>query len=99
MAVHVAAPSAELAAFCRRHHITKLSLFGSVLGDDFGPQSDIDVLVEFEAGYVPGWDFFVLQDELSELLGRTVDLHTPEFLSPYFRAKAQAEAKAQYVAR
>lgn len=98
MAVHVALPEPEIAAFCQRHHITKLSLFGSILRDDFGPQSDIDILVEFEAGHVPGLGFFALQDELSDLLGRKVDLHTPQFLSPYFRAQVQTEAQVHYAA-
>ena len=98
MAAPVALPQTAIAEFCRRHHITKLSLFGSILRDDFGPQSDIDVLVEFAAGYVPGLDFFAMQDELAELLGRKVDLHTPQFLSPYFRKQVQAEAQVQYAA-
>jgi predicted nucleotidyltransferase len=55
------------------------------LRDDFGPDSDVDVLVQFEPGKTPGWDFFLMQDELSTLLGREVDLNTPGFLSRYFR--------------
>ena len=62
-------PQERLAAFCRRHHIRKLSLFGSVLRDDFGPESDIDVLVEFEPGHVPGYRLITIQDELSDLFG------------------------------
>jgi len=67
-----------LDGFCRRRQIRKLSLFGSVLRDDFGPQSDVDVLVEFEPGATVG--YFELADmeaELSELLGRKVDIRTP----------------------
>jgi predicted nucleotidyltransferase len=75
----------RIADFCRRHHIRRLALFGSVLRDDFGPSSDIDVLVEFEPGHVPGLAFFSIQEELSRLLGRTVDLNTAGFLSRYFR--------------
>lgn len=63
-------PPETLEAFCRRHHIRKLSLFGSALRGDFGPDSDLDVLVEFEPGHTPGLAFFGMQDELSDLLGR-----------------------------
>lgn len=88
----------RLADFCRHNHIRRLALFGSVLRDDFGPDSDVDVLVEFEPGHVPGLRFFALENELSELLGRKVDLNTPGFLSPYFRRRVLAEAEVQYVA-
>jgi uncharacterized protein len=91
-------PRDRLGEFCRRHRIRKLALFGSVLRDDFGPESDVDVLVEFEPGHGPRLDFFAMQDELSEVLGRTVDLQTPGFLSRYFRERAIAEAEVQYVA-
>ncbi len=87
-----------LASFCRRHHVRRLSLFGSVLRDDFGPRSDVDVLVEFEEGHTPGLEFIAMQEELSGLIGRRVDLNTPNFLSPYFRSEAIAEAEVQYVA-
>jgi predicted nucleotidyltransferase len=85
-----------LAGFCRRHHIRRLALFGSVLRDDFSPQSDVDVLVEFVPGHVPGLVFFSLEQELSNLLGRKVDLNTPGFLSPYFRDAVLAEAEVLY---
>jgi len=88
-----------LDAFCRKHHIRKLSLFGSVLRDDFGPQSDVDVLVEFEPDHVPGLAFFAMERELSIILGRKVDLNTPQFLSPFFRDDIVAEAETEYVAR
>ena len=87
----------RIAAFCRKHHIRRLSLFGSVLRDDFHPDSDVDVLVEFEPGHVPGLAFFEIERELSEILERQVDLNTPGFLSPYFRDQVLAEAEAQYV--
>jgi predicted nucleotidyltransferase len=87
---------AELAALCRRYHIRKLAFFGSVLRSDFGPHSDIDVLIEFEPGQTPGFDFFAIQDELAALLGRHVDLHTPNSLSPYFRRQVQDTAYVQY---
>jgi predicted nucleotidyltransferase len=86
----------QIADFCRRHHIRKLAFFGSVLRNDFGPDSDVDVLVEFEPGHVPGLAFLAMEDELSEILGRKVDLNTPGFLSPYFRDRVVAEAEVQY---
>ena len=88
----------KIADFCRRNHIRKLSLFGSVLRDDFGPESDIDVLVEFEAGHVPGFfRLFDMEEELSSLLGgRKVDLRTPEDLSRYFRDEVLAQSWVQY---
>lgn len=84
--------------FCRRHHISRLSLFGSYLREGFGPDSDIDFLVEFEEGSKIG--YFELADmerELSDLLdGRRVDLRTPNELSRYFREEVMAEAEVQY---
>ena len=87
----------RLADFCRRHHVRRLALFGSVLRDDFGPDSDVDVLVEFEAGHVPGFALVNLEDELSALVGRKVDLHTRGSLSKYFRDGVVREAQDQYV--
>ncbi len=69
-------PKDEIAAFCRRKGIRRLALYGSVLRDDFTPESDVDVLVEFEPGQTPGLEFIDMQDELSEIYGRKVDLHT-----------------------
>lgn len=83
--------------FCRRHHIRKLAFFGSVLRNDFRPTSDVDVLVEFEPGHAPGLAFFAMEAELSQILGRKVDLNTPNFLSRYFRDQVVAEAEIQYV--
>ena len=85
-------PQEEIAAFCRRHHIRRLALFGSVLQGDLGPDSDIDVLVEFDPNHIPGLAFFAMQRELSQILAREVDLNTPQFLSPYFRQQVQDEA-------
>ena len=85
-----------IAAFCQKHHIRKLALFGSALRKELTPDSDLDVLVEFEPGHVPGLAFFAMEAELSELLGRRVDLNTPGFVSPYFRDQVQAEAEVQY---
>jgi predicted nucleotidyltransferase len=91
-------PQDKIAAFCRRHHIRRLALFGSALREEFRPDSDVDVLVEFESGHTPGLAFFGMEQELTELLGRKVDLNTPQFLSPYFRDTVLAEAETQYVA-
>jgi len=92
-------PPTKIAAFCKKHHIRKLSIFGSALRDDVGTQSDVDVLVEFDPGHVPGLAFFTMESELSEILGRKVDLNTPQFLSRYFRDQVLDEAETQYVAR
>lgn len=91
----------RIADFCRRNHIRELAFFGSVLRDDFRTESDIDVLVEFEQGHVPGFIRLAeMELELSDLLGgRTVDLRTPEDLSRYFRAEVMATAEVQYVQR
>lgn len=89
-------PRKKLIEFCRRHHIRRLAFFGSVLRDDFAPASDVDVLVEFQPGYTPGLAFFAMQEELTAILGRKVDLNTPAFLSPYFREQVQREA-VEYV--
>lgn len=96
--IQIEVPREKLADFCRRHHIRRLSLFGSVLRDDFGPESDIDVLVEFEPGHVPGFAFIALETELSEILKRKVDLNTPNSLNHLFRNRVLREAEAQYVA-
>jgi predicted nucleotidyltransferase len=92
----IALPREQIAEFCRRHRIRKLSLFGSVLRDDFRPDSDIDVLVEFEPGARTGLRFFAMQDELSAILGRRVDLNTAGFLGKYFRDRVIKEAEVQY---
>jgi len=96
--VKIEVPREEIEAFCRRNRIRKLAFFGSVLRDDFTPESDVDVLVEFEPGARVGLRFFALEQELSELLGHKVDLNTPGFLSKYFRDQVLAEAVALYVA-
>ena len=90
--------SGQVTAFCRRNHIRKLSLFGSVLRKDFSPGSDVDVLVEFDPNYIPGLIRLAgMERELSDLLGgRRVDLRTPEDLSPYFRDEVLASAEVQY---
>jgi predicted nucleotidyltransferase len=98
MRARIEIPKAEIEAFSRRHHIRKLALFGSVLRDDFTPESDVDVLVKFEPGTRIGLRFFALEQELFELLGRKVDLNTPGFLSKHFRDQVIAEAEPLYVA-
>lgn len=90
---------AQLAEFCRRHHIRRLALFGSVLREDFGPESDIDVLVEFEPGHTPGLAFIGMERELSAMFGgRPVDLVTPRFLNHRIRDRVLSEAETQYAA-
>jgi len=88
-------PADKVADFCRRHHIAKLSLFGSVLRDDFTPESDVDVLVEFEPEHIPGlFRLTSMELELSTILsGRKVDMNTPDSLSRYFRDKVLSEAQ------
>ncbi len=85
-----------MADFCRRHHIRKLAFFGSALRDDFGPDSDVDVLVEFEPGETPGLAFISIQEELSVLIGRPVDLLTFKGLSRRIRNRVLATAAVQY---
>jgi predicted nucleotidyltransferase len=89
----------QLAAFCRRAGIRRLSFFGSVLREDFGPESDVDVLVEFapDAG-IGLFEFVALQRELAELIGRAVDLHTPASLSHFFREEVVDSAEVAYAA-
>ncbi len=88
----------EIAAFCRRHSIRRLALFGSVVRDDFTADSDVDVLVVFEPGAKTGLAFFDMQDELAGIIGRNVDLNTPGFLSHHFRSQVLREAEDLYVA-
>lgn len=95
---NVILPKEKLDGFCRKYHISKLSLFGSALTGEFGPDSDIDVLVEFEPDYTPGLSFFRMESELSALFGRKVDLNTEQFLSRYFRDAVVQNAEVQYAA-
>ena len=76
MSARIDIPKEEIAAFCQRNHIRRMALFGSVLRDDFTPESDVDVLVEFEQDQTPGLEFITMQDELSDILGRQVDMYT-----------------------
>lgn len=95
-ASQISIPSEKIAEICQQYHIRWFALFGSVLREDFHSNSDIDILVEFEPGHTPGFAFIDIQDKLSELLGRTVDLNTPQDLSRYFRDRVLAEAEVYY---
>lgn len=92
-------PRRDLAEYCQRHGIRRLALFGSVLRADFGPRSDVDVLVEFQPGVRVGlFELYDMEQELSRLLGgRKVDMNTPRSLSKYFRDQVLQEAEEQYV--
>ena len=93
-------PQEKIAAFCRRNHIGKLSLFGSVLRDDFGPDSDVDVLVEFEPGCTAGLLRMAgLELELGVILGAKVDLRTAPELSRHFRGEVMDNSVVQYAKR
>ena len=98
MRARIEIPLEEIEAFCRRNRIRRLALFGSALHGDFGPDSDLDILVEFEPGARVGLRCVAFEQELSDLLGRKVDLNTPGFLSRYFRDQVLAEAETLYVA-
>jgi predicted nucleotidyltransferase len=90
-------PLARIERFCGQHHIRKLALFGSILTDRFRPDSDVDVLVEFELEHVPGlFGIVEMESELGGMLGRKVDLRTPGDLSRYFRDEVLASALVQY---
>ncbi len=93
-------PQAQLADFCRRNHIKKLSVFGSAIKGNLKPESDIDIMVEFEEGLVPGFlSFCRMQNELTDIIGRQVDLRTPEDLSRYFRENVVRTAEVHYESR
>jgi len=100
MRARIAVDREKLADFCRRNHIRTLAFFGSVLRDDFGPDSDVDVLVEFESGHVPGLAFVSIERDLSEMLGgRRVDLVTRSFLNERIRERVLNAAEVQYAER
>ena len=99
MTPHLAIDSEAISTFCRRHYIRRLALFGSVLRDDFRPESDVDVLVEFEPGHVPGLRFVSIERELSTLFGgRRVDMVTPKILNARIRDQVLSSAQPLYVA-
>jgi len=90
-------PPSKLAEFCRRHYIRQLAVFGSALRDDFRPESDVDLLVEFQPGHTPGWEIIDLEDELSTLFGgRKVDIVNPKYLNQHMRDRILSSAEVQY---
>ncbi len=92
-----AIPRNLIAEFCRRHHIRKLSIFGSYLREDFRPDSDIDFLVEFAPGHTPGWDIVDIEEDLSALFGgRKVDIVNPKYLNRRLRDRVLSEAEVLY---
>ena len=93
---HLTVTPEQIEAFCRKHHIRWLAVFGSVLRDDFGPESDVDVLVEFEPGRRLGLEFVSIADELEEIVGRRVDFLTPNMLSRWIRPQVMREARLLY---
>ncbi len=99
MSPHLVIDHGAVKAFCERHHIARLALFGSVLRDDFNADSDVDVLVEFQPDHIPGLNFVSMERELSGLLqGRRVDMVTPKFLNVRIREQVLREAEPLYVA-
>ena len=99
MSLRIAIDHERIEELCRRNHVRRLSFFGSVLRDDFGSESDIDVLVEFEPGATVGYFAMArMERELGEMLGREVDLRTPNELSRYFRDQVLEDAQEEYVA-
>lgn len=97
MPIHI--DQERIAEFCRKHHLVKLALFGSVLTDRFGPESDVDVLFEYDPQHVPSlFDVAAMEEELSEILGRKADMRTPRDLSRYFRDEVVRTAVVQYAA-
>ena len=99
MDLPIAVDKERIAGFCRRHHLTKLALFGSVLTDRFGPDSDVDVLFEYHPNHVPTlFDVAAMERELSEILGRKADMRTPRDLSRHFREEVIRNALVQYAA-
>ncbi len=90
-------PRDAIADLCRRHHIRRLSLFGSILRDDFGPESDVDVLVEFEPNQMVGFRIFRVEEELSRLFGgRKVDVVNPKYLNHRLKDRILADSRVQY---
>ncbi len=99
MSLRIAIDHERVGELCRRSHVRRLSFFGSVLRDDFGAESDVDVLVEFEPEATVGYFAMArLERELEGILGRKVDLRTPKELSRYFRDQVLEDAQEEYVA-
>ncbi len=91
-------PYEKITALCKRHQIVEMSIFGSAARGEMRPDSDIDVLVEFEPDAVYGWEYFGLEQELAEVFGRRVDLATKRWLKPKVRAEVLREARVVYAA-
>jgi predicted nucleotidyltransferase len=89
-------PRDAISLLCRRHRIRRLAVFGSALRDDFAPDSDVDLLVEFDPDAKVGLKFFAIEDELAAIIGRKVDLNTAGFLNQRFRDRVVAEAQVIY---
>ena len=99
MSVRISIDHNEIVSFCQRHHIRQLAFFGSVLRDDFRPDSDVDVLVEFEPGFRLGlFELIRMQQEFSHIIGREADFRTPEDLGRHMRERVVAESEVQYAA-
>lgn len=99
MSMHIQIDQEQVAAFCRRHHIRRFAIFGSVLREDFRPDSDVDVLIEFESGHVPGLIRLMgMQLEFSDMIGREADFRAPGDLDRSFRDRVLAEAEVLYAA-
>jgi predicted nucleotidyltransferase len=98
MPAHIPIDQQAIAAFCRKWHVTELGLFGSVLRDDFRPDSDVDVFVTFADGHTPGWEIVTMQDELAALFGRQVDLGTKRSLSPRLAPRILASSEVIFAA-
>ena len=95
--IYIELPKERIEEFCKRHHIRKLSLFGSALRDDFSPESDLDILVEFDPAHTPGFIRLAgMEIELTEILGRKADMRTAQDLSRYFRDEVLNSSKVQY---
>ncbi len=89
----------EIVNFCKKNYIIRMSVFGSALRDKLGPESDIDILVEFDQNHIPGlMDIAGMEIELAEMIGRKVDLRTPAELSRYFRDDVIQRARVEYAA-
>ena len=94
---HLTISDSDLAAFCRKHHIHRLAFFGSVVRDDFGPESDVDCLVEFAEGHHPGWHIIDIEEEFSALVGgREVQFVNPKYLNRHLKDRILIEAEEQY---
>ena len=89
----------QLRRFCEKHHLTKLALFGSILTEDFAPESDVDVLFEYDPEHVPTlFDLAGMERELSKILSRKADMRTAKDLSRHFRDEVVRTALVQYAA-